>query len=102
MDFSKGLLVLSCRLTRWWRRLLSQSLVLSLILRLIFRGYEVSEVPAPYWILDFPLELYAFVSAVSVVPMEFTIFGVVPCGGILLHLSWPPQELFVSYFAQDL
>ena len=40
--------MLSCRLSRWWWWLLSQSLVLSLILRLTFRGYKESEVPAPF------------------------------------------------------
>ena len=82
--------------------MLSWSLVLGLILSLTFKGYEESEVPAPYQVLYLSLKLYAIVRAVSIVPMELAILGVVPCGGIRLHLSWPPQELFVSYFAQDL
>ena len=82
MDFSKRLLVLSCRLSRWWWWLLSRSLVLSLILRLTFRGYETSEVPTSYKEFYLPLELYAVVRAVSVVPMELTVIGVVPCGGV--------------------
>ena len=49
---------------------------------MVFWGYEASEVPAPYEVLDFPLELYAVVRAVFVVPMELAIFGVVPCGGV--------------------
>ena len=72
---------------------------MSLIMSLTFWGYEASEVPAPYQVLYFSLKLYTVVRAVSIVPMELAIFGVVPCGGIRLHLSWPPQELFVSYFA---
>ena len=85
--------MLSRRLPR--RRLLSWSLVLSLTLW----RYEASEVPAPYQVLYFSLKLYTVVRAVSIVPMELAILGVVPCGGIRLHLSWPPQELLVSYFA---
>ena len=92
--------MLSRRLPR--QRLLSQSLVLCLILSLTFRGYKASEVPASYQVLYFSLKLYIVVRAVSIVPMELAILGVVPCGGIRLHLSWPPQELFVSYFVQDL
>ena len=94
--------MLSCRLSRWWWWLLSQSLVPSMNLRLTFRGYETSEVPAPYQVFFFPLELYAVVRTVPVVPMELAILGVVPCGGVRLHLSWPSQELLVSYFVQDL
>ena len=74
--------MLSCCLTRWGWWLLSQSLVLSLTLRLIFRGYEASEVPAPYQVLYFPFELYAVVRAVSVISMELAVLGVVSCGGI--------------------
>ena len=72
--------MLSCRLPRRW--LLSRGLVLSLILRLIFRGYEESEVPAPYKVLYFPLDLYAVIRAVPVVPMELSVPGVVSCGGV--------------------
>ena len=72
--------MLSCRLPRWW--LLSQGLVLSLILRLIFRGYEASEVPVPYLVFYFPLELYAVVRAVPVVFMELAVPGVVSYGGV--------------------
>ena len=82
MDFPKGLLVLSCCLSRRWWWLLSWSLVLSLIRRLAFRGYEMLEVPTPYYLLYFPLELYAVVSAVPIVCMELAILGVVPCGGV--------------------
>ena len=82
MDFSERLLVLSCRLSRWWWWLLSQSLVLSLILRLTFKGYETSEVPMPYQEFYLPLELYAVVHTVSVIPIELTVLGVVPCGGV--------------------
>ena len=92
--------MLSRRLPRW--RLLSRSLVLILILGLTFWRYEASEVPAPYQVLYFSLKLYTVVRAVSIVPMELAILGAIPCGGIRLHLSWPPQELVVSYFAQDL
>ena len=92
--------MLSRRLPR--RRLLSRSLVLSLILSLTFRRYEASKVPAPYQVLYFSLKLYTVVRAVSIIPMELAILGVVPCDGIRLHLSWPPKELLVSYFAQDL
>ena len=56
----------------------------------------------PYQILYFSLKFYTVVRAVSIVPMELAVLGVVPCGGIRLHFSWPPQELLVSYFAQDL
>ena len=62
--------------------MLIQSLVLSLILRLTFRGDETSEVPAPYKVLYFPLELYAVVREVPVVPMELAVLGVFPCGGV--------------------
>ena len=72
--------MLSCRFPRWW--LLSRGLVLSLILRLIFRGYEVSEVPTPYYVLYFPLELYAVVRAVPIVPMELAVPDVVSYGGV--------------------
>ena len=82
--------------------MLSRSLVLNLILSLTFWRYEASEVPAPYQVLYFSLKLYTVVRTVSIIPMELAILGVVPCGGIQLHLSWPPQELLVSYFAQDL
>ena len=82
MNFTKRLLVLSRRLQRWGWRLLSQSLVLSLILRLTFRGYETSEVPTPYLVLYLPFEMYAVVRAVAVVSMELAILGVIPCGGV--------------------
>ena len=72
--------MLSRRLPRRW--LLSRSLVLSLILSLTFWIYEASEVPAPYQVLYFSLKLYTVVRAVSIVPMELSILGVVPCGGI--------------------
>ena len=74
--------MLSCRLPRWWWWLLSRGLVLSLILRLIFRGYEASEVPTSYLVLYFPLELYVVVRAVPVVPIELAVPGVVSCGGV--------------------
>ena len=82
--------------------MLSQILVLSLILSLNFRRYEASEVSALYQVLYFSLKLYTVVRPVSIIPMELAILGVVPCGGIRLHLSWLPKELLVSYFAQDL
>ena len=74
--------MLSYRLSRWWWRLLSQGLILSLTLRLTFRGYKTSEIPTPYQVLYFPLELYAVVRVVSVIPMELTVLGVVPRGGV--------------------
>ena len=82
MDFCEGLLVLSCRLSRWWWRLISQGLILSLTLGLTFRGYKMSEIPTPYQVLYLPLELYAVVRAVSVIPMELTVLGVVSRGGV--------------------
>ena len=51
-------------------------------MRLTFSGYEASEVPTPYQEFYLPLELYAVVRAVSVVPMELKVLGVVPCGGV--------------------
>ena len=69
------------------RRLLSRSLVLSLILSLTFWRYEASEVPASYQVLYFSLKLYTVVRAVSIVPMELAILGVIPCGGIRLHFE---------------
>ena len=72
---------------------------MGLILSLTFKGYEASEVPALYQVLYFSLKLYTVVRAVSIVPVELAILGVFPCGGVRLHLSWPPKELFVSYFA---
>ena len=74
--------MLSCILSRWWWRLLSQGLILSLTLRLTFRGYKTSEIPMPYQVLYLPLKLYAVVHAVSVIPMELTVLGVVPRGGV--------------------
>ena len=82
--------------------MLSRSLVLSLILSLTFWRYEASEVPALYQVLYFSLKLYTVVRAVSIVLMELTILGVIPCGGIQLHLSWPPQELLVSESGSEL
>ena len=60
---------------------------MSLILSLTFWRYEASEVPAPYQVLYFSLKLYTVVCAVPIVHMELAILGVVPCGGIRLHLS---------------
>ena len=55
---------------------------MSLSLRLTFRGYKTSEIPTPYQVLYLPLELYAVVRAVFVIPMELTVPGVVPRGGV--------------------
>ena len=49
---------------------------------LIFRGYEASNIPASYQVLYFSLELYAVIRAVSVLPMEFAVLGVVSCCGV--------------------
>ena len=67
--------------------MLSRNLVLSLIMSLTFRRYEASDVPAPYQVLYLSLKLYTVVRAVSIIPMELAILGVVPYGGIRLHLS---------------
>ena len=45
-------------------------------------GYKTSEIPTPYQVLYLPLELYAVVRAVTVIPMELTVLGVVPRGGV--------------------
>ena len=86
MDLSKGLLVLSHRLPR--RRLLSWGLVLilglplGLILGLIPWRYEIPEVSALYLVFYLSFQLYTIVRAMSIVPMELAILGVVPCGGV--------------------
>ena len=54
----------------------------SLVLRLIFRGYEASEMPTHYSILYFLPELYAIICAVPVVAMELAIPDVFSCGGV--------------------
>ena len=82
MDLSKGLLVLSHRLPRWQLLSWGLVLVLGLTLGLIPWRYETSKISALYQILYLSSQLYAVVRAMSIVPMELTILGVIPGIGI--------------------
>ena len=82
MDLSKGLLVLSRRLPRWQLLSWGLVLVLGLTLGLIPWRYETSKISALYQILYLSSQLYAVVRAMSIVPMELAILGVIPGIGI--------------------
>ena len=82
MDLSKGLLVLSRCLPRWWLLSRGLILVLGLTLGLIPRRYETPKISALYQILYFSSQLYAVVRAMSIVPMELAILGVISGSGI--------------------
>ena len=57
-------------------------LVLGLTLGLIRWRYVMPKISALYQILYFSSQLYAVVRAMSIVPMELTILGVIPGSGI--------------------
>ena len=57
-------------------------LVLGLALSLIPRRYKTPQISALYQILYLSSQLYTVVCAMSIVPMELTILGVISGGGI--------------------
>ena len=74
--------MLSRCLPRWWLLGRVLVLVLGLTLGLIPWKYETPKISALYQILYFSSQLYAVVRAMSIVPMELAILGVIPGSGI--------------------
>ena len=76
MDFPQGMLMLSCRLPRWW-----------LLLILTLKGNVAAEISSPNQVFYFFYELYAIVRSMPVVPVELIVFGVISFGRVCPYLG---------------